>query len=1175
MIVSPEETLTDSSAVPSRGERLNADQPADSPKSETGNRPVETASPDSSPDDELPEQIELTPEIVEDEAMRNDFMLRLAVVLLAVLVACTEIGETATLVHVKTGQYLSSHGFLPPRTDVFSHTATDLPWINLAWLFDLFSAAGFAVGGAVALTVLKALLAGVAFYFLLKAARRDVPSWWASICLGLALIVCAGQFTLEPKLITLLGLALTLWLIARWQHAEGPANLWALIPVFLIWSNMDPRAYLGLVVLMLLTVGELISVFVGRSVLSEDAKRSHLWLIVPIALVAFLINPFGWHSLISPANLYGSVYPAWRELLGSAGGGSIQSYLTLTDAAFWKNLTLPVIAALVLAATVPITFALNWRNVTPAHGLLYLGMLGLGVANSYNLPAVSVVFAVLAAWNAQEWYAENFRQSYSVELSERLFSVGGRAITALAFFGLGFLFITGRLLDNQGNRLGFGFRQDLAHLIEGLQTDLEKTNVPGNALNFNLEQGDVLIWLNHPPFIDTRLSLYAQGGADNLLSQFKQLVETWNAIRPEEEETDEAFNKRRREIWELRQKKLKDYEIAHALVPLGPTMAQYNLFQALNLDGNEWRLIRLGPMAGWFYRPIFEQEQDRKYLSEHQVNFVKMAFRSDPPDANAEDADKPEGEGEAESEEDSVFNDQLFLATSPTWTDELFQLKKSKANSPEMLLAHHYKTLLLLGEYSDQQIQMLAQAGQFARLEVYPYEQASLGYLSLRKAHEALRKDPNAVSAYQDLGESSYRLGRLEQQILSSARTELDYRFEQLQQIYLQAIQADQKNSKPLQLQLIQLMNQYRRYRFAASQHRFYQAVAAHNQAVVANPESAPLRLRLARFYEQNGRVDLALRELERYFEMAAPPAPDDEAALETYERQQRGKKQLEAHIESVQKMVDTFVEAKVPPQQLALYAHESGCVLMALKLLREDGELPQSNPLAQIWQLEAGQVEDAYQGLMHISNQLDAQIKNAPIKQFGIAPDRNARHWIAMAALAVGDYEEAIKQWTKQAEEVEQLGMLGLLGTLPMVNRPLDPVPLFLQFPDRAGFASWPAAAYVAGAGIQQPGLPTDMPLDMSLPLLNVALCRAELGQSEKAAEAFKQILEIDPDSRYRPLAVFYIRALTGENVDLLPPSEYVPVWDEMFAPGPAIAEKPEKEAPPTRDTQSAEKPE
>jgi hypothetical protein len=60
-----------------------------------------------------------------------------AVVLLAFLLASTRIGETPTLVHLKTGEYLTGHGWLPPANDVFSYTATDRPWTNLSWGFDL------------------------------------------------------------------------------------------------------------------------------------------------------------------------------------------------------------------------------------------------------------------------------------------------------------------------------------------------------------------------------------------------------------------------------------------------------------------------------------------------------------------------------------------------------------------------------------------------------------------------------------------------------------------------------------------------------------------------------------------------------------------------------------------------------------------------------------------------------------------------------------------------------------------------------------------------------------------------------------------------------------------------------------------------------------------------------
>ncbi len=73
--------------------------------------------------DELPDEIPLTPELVEEEAIRGDFMLRWAAIFLAVLFGFSQINETRTLVHIRSGEYMRANGFLPPRVDVFSFAA--------------------------------------------------------------------------------------------------------------------------------------------------------------------------------------------------------------------------------------------------------------------------------------------------------------------------------------------------------------------------------------------------------------------------------------------------------------------------------------------------------------------------------------------------------------------------------------------------------------------------------------------------------------------------------------------------------------------------------------------------------------------------------------------------------------------------------------------------------------------------------------------------------------------------------------------------------------------------------------------------------------------------------------------------------------------------------------------
>ncbi len=1105
MIAPHDETVSEQSEEktnPSESSRAAAQNPSEKTEEETPasresaaaenpsgtlEKPAETA-----PAEELPEQIELTPEIIEDEALRNDFMLRLAVVLLAVLFACTQIGETRTLVHVKAGEYMASHGVLPPRTDVFTYTAADQPWVNLSWLFDLFSAGVYAVGGAIALTVVKALIAGVTFYALLKAVKRDVPSWWASICAGLALVVCAGQLTFEPQLITLLGLSLTLWIVLRWQRGGTSASLWPLVPVFLLWCNMDPRAFFGLVVVMLLALGEVIGMFVGRGLVSDDAKRTQLWLIVPVSIGVFFINPFFWQSLISPASLYGREYPAWRDLMELAGG-SLHSYLPLFDPGFWKNLTLPVITALVLAATVPVTFALNWRNVTPAHGLLFLGMAGLGLANSHDLAAVSLVFALLAALNAQEWFAESFRQSYSIELSERVFSVGGRAVTALAFFGLAFLAITGRLLGSESNRLGFGFRPALANLIEGFRQDLADTEVPGNGYNFSISQGDVLIWLDRKPFIDSRLNVFTQGGDENLFAQHRRIVEALLPAAQNPDETNEAYQAKRLKRADFLQKKYEELHITYAVVPLGPQVAEYGALFGL-IHYADWRMIRLGSMAGWFYHYDFAnpdpQHQAKKYLAAHELDVFQEAFR--PPEKVSE-----------KTQADEVG----YFARSPSFTDKLFGLRSHETHSADALLAWHYRAWLT--QYLMPRRASLMNSrdpGNLRDIHFMGQMGMALAYLSIRHANQALKENPNSTLAYRALGESCLQLDMLEQQT---------------NQLFV---------GQPLQ-------NHNR---------RFYQAVAAYSQASVAAPDNAGLHQILGNIYSQNNRYDLAIREFERYLEIAGLPEEGDEEAQETYERRLRIIKDLKDKVAQVQTNIDKAIEQKTPAAQLAGYAKNNGCVLLALKLLENAEEGQQPNPILSLFraslQLEAGQIEEAYQTLGQLEGMMKEQ--SSPMQS---PPGHDL---IAMSALVVGEYERAIDLWTTQVKELEENTMLAVLGTLPMANRPVDP-PLFTSIRENWASANW----QMAWALTQQ------VPHVVDKPLFDAALSDLELGRSKEAAQRLKQLLEASPESEFRPLAVLYIGQTIGESVEVMPPSAFVPTWPGMFAPGPAIAEKPEKQ--------------
>jgi tetratricopeptide (TPR) repeat protein len=314
----------------------------------------------------------------------------------------------------------------------------------------------------------------------------------------------------------------------------------------------------------------------------------------------------------------------------------------------------------------------------------------------------------------------------------------------------------------------------------------------------------------------------------------------------------------------------------------------------------------------------------------------------------------------------------------------------------------------------------------------------------------------------------------------------------------------------------------------------------------------------LGNLYLRNNRMDLALREFDRYLEITGPPEGDDEAAQEQYERRLRMKKDLEDRIEAIQTAVDKERENKTPPGTLASGLYQSGFVLLALKVLREEsegGELPENDPFVLLLQLEAGEVQTAYQGLMQLESQIAAQVDNARVKQFGLPANSQFRHTVALGALCVGDYDTAIAQWVKQAEEGEKRLTLIRLGTLPMVNRPIAPIPLFMQVDDQWPYFGWQAEAMTSGS----------MSSSIATALWNAALCQFEVGRPNEGAKLLERMLEIVPTTAYRPMAVVYFQLATEKPMEIYPASIFPPVWDGMFAPGPAVAEKPLRKKPQT----------
>ncbi len=496
------------------------------PRPESESPSSATAAPEQDPADELPEWEPLTPELVEDEAIRGDAMLRNAMLLLAVLVGWTQIADSPLLVRIRSGEYMAGHGVLPPRTDPFSISAEGQPWVNLGWLSDLGLAGLYRLGGGLSegsfvsgkLLTLWGVAAGfLTFLIVSRISIRGLPTWWSSTVGALAVVAAFPALTAGPASVTLLGTACLLWLLHRATTAATGPTPWPFAVLFVLWSNSDPLAWAGLALLWGASAGNLLtsdSRFGGNCGASTSLLK-----VAAISTAAAMLHPFHWHVLEAPLVLFGTELPE-ASLYGSIAPHFRWMQFSVTDPRYWRLFDWPVAIGAVLCGLTLITMLLNSSRASLAHVALFIVANGLAFRAGVFLPVASVVNAVLAGLNGQDWYSRTFRQTYSVAWTELLFSRAGRAATVVGLFTLAYLMINGALPGVDGRRLGMGFDWRLKTATASYATLAAATDDP-RGFNGRPDHGDLMIWVGMKPFNDSRLALFARG-SENLLELHRE-----------------------------------------------------------------------------------------------------------------------------------------------------------------------------------------------------------------------------------------------------------------------------------------------------------------------------------------------------------------------------------------------------------------------------------------------------------------------------------------------------------------------------------------------------------------------------------------------------------------------------------------------------------------------------
>lgn len=941
--------------------------------------------------DDLPELEELTPELAEEEAIRGDFMLRGAAILLAVLFGCGQIADSRVLVHIRSGDYMQEHGFLPPRTDVFSAPLEGQPTANVSWLFDHVVSLVWRLGGAPGLTIFKAALAALIAWLLARISVAGLPTWWNSICGVIALAACSSDLMPITDLMTLLGLILILRILHSAFEGQVDGLMWKAPLTVAIWANLDPRAWLGVFALLLFSAGRTFAKVPGDT--RPAAAPGTLWAVTGVSAIALLINPFPLASALSFVQTYWTEYPALRALnpLDPSTVGLLDGrteYYSLLNEQGWGGFEFGYVAALtvILFAGVAIVLSKDRRDAPWAFVLV--GFVVLSVLAIHELAAAALAAAAAASTTGQRWYQKTFPQEYTVKPSEILFSRAGRAITVFSFAMLGFLLVTDRVPTR--TPVGNGFTNDLETTMLALEEQLSELPEDARVLHSRVSLGDFLIWSDRRSYIDSRIRPFGAPTDEssttqrfitlrrNMLEAALEAAEDAQsastagaaptaadtapsaATGTETTAVDAAAEDPPQEEPDLNEKLHRDLQedgVTHAIAGLFPPRPHYRTLGALSSDANSWLLTSLGSSAAIFAYVHHTPETEEPA----PFNIVERTFR---------DAE-PVTDVRFEFAREKGFYDQYLYRTRPSVPEDL-------------RVARHYLTMR---------------------------ETPATLMAAIRAANRLVTKDDQNAEGFYVLALAYSRLANWEAQV------------------------AQQTGGR------------------FASDMRYMQIVMAARQAVTINPQHPGTWNLLYGVYTQRGRIDQALECLPKTLasmQRANVVGPDAVAGKQqAIERLREIEPKLRDAVSAVEVQLAEAMqnEFSEDPRELAMQKHSiaesvasTGHISAALGLLQENfeglkdapGIYARAETLRGQLLLETGALQQGYELFM----QLDAMAQQNPDAESAVYP------WTTMAFIAqlgLGDYANASDRMARYVGQLRTANSgpaveMASLATLPLV---------------------------------------------------------------------------------------------------------------------------------------------
>lgn len=227
-----------------------------------------------------------------DEITTPSGLFLTAVVLLALIPVTSIIRDPDFWWHLRTGELIAQHGGLL-GTDPFTYTVTSHAWTMHEWLTELLYAGLYSLAGLALIVVVLSAVTWIGLLLVLRRARLRTGNRLV-LGAGLLLAVLAGYPIWGPRvqMVTFCFSALTLLLLER-HLVRGGRAVWALVPLFVVWSNLHSGFVIGLGFIAVVFLAEVIGRWLRMPDGASASRARTLPLLFLACAAASMINPNG------------------------------------------------------------------------------------------------------------------------------------------------------------------------------------------------------------------------------------------------------------------------------------------------------------------------------------------------------------------------------------------------------------------------------------------------------------------------------------------------------------------------------------------------------------------------------------------------------------------------------------------------------------------------------------------------------------------------------------------------------------------------------------------------------------------------------------------------------------------------------------------------------------------